>query len=318
MRTVYLGATCLSVLLLAAAPAHAGIAWGDATLKADDIRVEIDAEGHALVTHRIGIHVAAKRFRAFVVDGVDDHVVPPLDEATAAGLDGPGWPVSIVDGQASPNDAPIEAFVQPAKEPHRLRVHLGRDGIPRGDYVVELKYRVDLAAQGRFVREGTRVRFTWEAPSWPEGYDSGHLAFVMPAAPSEPQIAIADVGGGPPRSVDGVAIVDLARTSTTDSITLTRPHVPHHDDTRWVLTFDPKATPLLSAKLPEDVHARTDARPDAPRGARFWAIAAGAALVVLAAALLAMRRRDTDAARAHEARGLRVRPLFPTSGPVRA
>ncbi|MEO7097365.1 MAG: hypothetical protein ABI175_29155 [Polyangiales bacterium] len=318
MRTVHLGAACASLLLLVPTPAHAGIAWGDATLKADDVRVEIDAKGHALVTHRIGIHVAAKRFRAFVVDGVDDGIGPPLDDVTTAGLDGPGWPVSIVDAQASPNDAPIEAFVEPAKEPHRLRVHLGRDGVARGDYVIELKYRVDLAAQGRFVRDGTRVRLTWEAPSWPEGFDSGHLVFVVPAAPSEPQIAMADVGGGSPRSVDGVAIVDLVRSPTSDAITLTRPHVAHHDDTRWVLTFDPKATPELVAALPPDVQAMGSAPPDAPRGPRYWAIAAAVAAGAFAASLLAMKRRDADATRMHASRGVRVRPLLPLGSSVRA
>ena len=318
MRSVYLGAAFVTVLLLAPTRAHAGIAWGDATLKADDVRVDIDARGQALVTHRIGIHVAAKRFRAFVVDGVDDSVGPPLDEATTAGLDGPGWPVSIVDAQASPNDAPIEAFVQPTKEARRLRVHLGRDGVPRGDYVIELKYRVDLAGQGRFVRDGTRVRLTWESPSWPEGYDSGHVVFVLPAAPSEPQIALADVGGGPPRDVDGVAIVDLARTTTSDAITLTRPHVPHHDDARWVLTFDPKATPELAAKLPVELPTIATAPADPPRGPRYWAIGLAAAAGAFAMSCCSMRRRDADAERVCRARGLDRRPLIGLPSSLRA
>ncbi len=318
MRSVHFGAAFVSVLLLAPSSARAGIAWGDASLKADDVRVEIDPQGRALVTHRIGIHVAAKRFRAFVLDGVDEQIGPPLDDVTMAGLDGPGWPVSITHLEAPPSEPSIEAFVQPAKEPRRLRVHLGRDGVPRGDYVLELKYRVDLAAQGRFVREGTRVRFTWEAPSWPEGYDSGHLVFVLPAAPSEPQIAIADVGGGAPRSVDGVAIVDLVRDGTRDSITLTRPHVPHHDDARWVLTFDPKATPDLAAKLPEDARAPVVARPEAPRGLRFWMKAGLLAGAALALSLVALRRRDADASAACAVRGVTVRPLLPLSSSVRA
>ena len=160
--------------------ARAGIAWGDASLKTDDVRVEVDAAGRATVSHAISIHVASKKFRAFVVEGVDADPMPPLDDATTAGLDGPGWPVEATNAKGEP----IEAFVEPTKEPRRLHVRLGSDGVPRGDYALKLRYRVDLGKDGAFSRDGTMLRLSWGAPSWPEGYDSGHLVFAIPSAPT--------------------------------------------------------------------------------------------------------------------------------------
>jgi hypothetical protein len=293
------------------ATARAGVAWGDASLKADDVRIEIDPHGRAAVIHTIGIHVAAKRFRAFTIDGVDDNLEAPSDEATVAGRDGPGWPVDATDAKG----ARVEAFVEPTKEPRKLRVRFGAEGVQKGDYTLRIRYFVDLAKAGAFTRDGAMLRFTWGPPHWPEGYDSGHILFALPPAPTEPKVALSDSTDG---TNEGAAIVALHRGPATDELELTRPHVPHADDARWIVKLDPKALPEVSARLGADPTVAAAAPEVARRTLRGWSIlGAGAALLGLAL-FLALRRRERDAARGASARGIALRPLVSWSLGVRS
>ncbi|MBI2390809.1 MAG: hypothetical protein HYV09_14560 [Deltaproteobacteria bacterium] len=279
-------------LLVVAADARAGAAWGDASLARADVRIELSPDGRAQITHTVGLRVSGKKFRAFAIDGVDDGLEPPDDQATLAGRDGPGWPATATDGKGGS----VEAFVEPAKEPRKLRVRLGLDGVPRGDYVVQVRYRVDLARANAFVRDGALTRFSWTAPRWPEGYDGGKIVIALPAAPTEPKLAIADVGGDGEHPADGVALLSLKRGSLADELEITRPHVPPHDDTRWILRVDPKALPSVAASVAalEHEHREAGVAP-APHGRR-----ARTTLGVLAGALgvalgIALARRDRDA-----------------------
>ncbi len=278
-----------AAIVLTAWPAHAGTAWGDAALSRDDIRLELDEGGRATVTHSIGVHVSGKKFRAFMIDGVDDAIAPPSDEATLAGRDGPGWPVAASDSKGQS----IEAFVEPAKEPRKLRVRLGTDGVSRGDYTVVVRYHVDLAKVGAFSRDGALTKLTWSAPRWPEGYDGAKIVFVVPAAKEEPRVSIADVGGDGEHPLDGFALPALHRGPVLDELEITRPHVPAFDDARFILRVDPKALPGVAASVAA-IAAQTDNQPigNRPR-ARAIVPGACAALGLLLAALL--RRRDRKA-----------------------
>lgn len=310
MRTaVTLASAVLGGSLVAVAgDAHAGAAWGDATLERADVRVELDEAGRAEVTHTIGLHVSGKKFRAFVLEGVEDAIEPPADEATLAGRDGPGWPATATD----PKGTAFPAFVEPAKEPHKLRVRLGNDGLPRGDWTVVLRYRVDLAKSAAFVRDGALTKLSWTAPKWPEGYDGGKIVIALPAAPTEPKLAIADVAGDGEHPPDGLALVALRRGPLRDEIEITRPHVSPHDDARWILRVDPKALPSVAASAAALEH-RDPTVLAAPSGKR-----ARSALGLLLAAsfaitALSLARRDRDAE--NEAS---FRPLLPLGRAARA
>ncbi|MGZ3416528.1 MAG: hypothetical protein ACXVEE_01620 [Polyangiales bacterium] len=300
-----LGSVILVVSALSPREAHAGAAWGDVSLKSDDVRVEVDASGHADVTHTVGLHVAAKKFRAFVIEGVDATIEPPADEATLAGRDGPGWPITATDakGQA------VEAFVEPAGAPGRLRVRFGPEGVGRGDFTVRIRYRVDLVKHGTFVREGAMAKLAWATPRWPEGYDGAHFVFSVPAAPTEPRVSIADSEGDGEHPPEGVAVVAIHRSPTRDEVEITRPHVPQGESTRFVLRIDPKAFPGIGT-MAAPVETRENGLARAtPRGR---GVLAGAAAFAAFALGLVLRRRDTSAEREG------FRPLLPVSGPPRA
>lgn len=297
IASAVLGGSFLAV----AGDARAGAAWGDATLERADVRVELDDAGRAEITHTIGLHVSGKKFRAFVLEGIEDGLEAPQDEATLAGRDGPGWPATATDAKGTV----LPAFVEPAKEPHKLRVRLGIDGLPRGEWTVSLRYRVDLAKAGAFVRDGALTKLTWSAPQWPEGYDGGKIIIALPAAPTEPKLAIADVAGDGEHSSEGLALVALRRGSLRDEVEITRPHVSPHDDARWILRVDPKAllnVPASAAAL-EHRDATVAATPTGKSARRAFALLLAAAF---GATALALSRRDRDAERAAA-----FRPLLP-------
>jgi hypothetical protein len=290
MRPAILASSLLGGILLFAGPARAGTAWGDAALSRDDVRVELDEGGRATVTHSIGVHVSGKRFRAFMIDGIDDAITPPSDEATLAGRDGPGWPAVANDSKGQT----IDAFIEPAKEPRKLRVRLGVDGVSRGDYTVQVRYHVDLAKLGAFARDGALTKLTWSLPRWPEGYDGAKVVFVVPAAKEEPRVSIADFGGDGEHALDGFALSVLHRGASRDEVEITRPHVAAFDDARFILRVDPKALPGVAASAAA-LAAQGDNQAVLANKPRARAIIPGAcaAIGLLLAAVL--RRRDRRA-----------------------
>lgn len=278
--------------------AHAGTAWGDAALTRDDVRIELDEGGRATITHAVTVHVSGKRFRAFNIDGVEDAIEPPRDDATLAGRDGPGWPAVASDAKGQS----VEAFIEPAKEPRKLRVRLGHEGVPRGDYTVQIRYHVDFAKLAAFSRDGAMTKITWSAPRWPEGYDGAKIVIVVPAAKSAPTIAVADVGGEGEHPLDGFGLVVVRRGPIRDELEITRPHVPAHDDARFVLRVDPHALPNVPASAAAIEADKASPAPLSaiPRARTMVPITAGAFGLLLA---LLLYRRDRDAAT--------FRPLIP-------
>jgi hypothetical protein len=304
MRLVF-SALGSAILLLAATDARAGAAWGDVSLKSDDVRVEVDASGHADVSHTVGLHVAAKKFRAFVIDGVDAVIEPPADEATLAGRDGPGWPIVATDAKGQT----VEAFVEPAGAPGKLRVRFGPEGVGRGDFTVRIRYRVDLVKHGTLVREGALAKLAWSTPRWPEGYDGAHFVFAVPAAKAEPRLSIGDSEGDGEHPADGVAVVAIRRSPTLDEIDITRPHVPQSESTRFVVRLDPKAFPGIASMAAPLETRDNDLAKTTNHGRGLLAGAAAFAAFTLG---LLLRKRDSAA----EKEGFRA--LVPISGPARA
>lgn len=291
--------------LLAPGTVHAAAAWGDATLRSADRRIRVDKDGVAEVVEDVGIHVTAKHFRSFLVEAVEEGAVAPTDPATVSGMDGLGWPIGVNDlkGNAWP------AFAEPTKEPRQLRLRLGDGGLPRGEFTVHLRYRLDLVRSHRLVRDGAALRLSLGAPRWPEGYDNGKVVVVLPAGNGEPRVTVADVGESE-HAVDGLALVSIKREGANDTLTIVRPHVPPHDDTRFIVRVDPQAFPALAAATGA---ADVDTRPLVGKGARtrpaWFALGAGILGLTLA---LALRARDRALRAAAAALDLEApRPLVP-------
>lgn len=298
-----------------ARPATAAVAWGDASLVRDDARVEIAREGTATVTHVLSLRVSGKKFRAFVIDGVDDGAEPPDDPQSTLGRDGPGWPIEI-EGEKGEK---LLGLVEPTKETRKLRVRLGDGGLARGDWTVRLRYRVDLAKQHLFARDDASLHFSWQGPHWPDGFDAGKITFALPPGVTEPRIALADPAGGEQgaQAVEGVALVAVQRSPDRDVVEITRPHVAHGDDATWVVHVDPRAMPEVAAQLPRPERDTFRVADDA-RGLRAhlrWVLATPVLGLLLGGALWL---RDRGARRAARLRGVEPRPLVRLEDPARA
>jgi hypothetical protein len=309
------GALIAGGALVGEGRASAAVAWGDASLSRDDAMVEIGREGVATVTHVLSLRVSGKKFRAFVIDGVDDGAEAPEGPEAASGRDGPGW---LVDIEGSKGEK-LSGLVEPTKETRKLRVRLGDAGLARGDWTVRLRYRVDFAKQHLFARDDSTVHFSWQGPHWPDGFDGGKVTFVLPAGVVEPRVGLADPAGGElgTQAVEGVALVALQRSPELDRLEITRPHVAHGDDSTWIVHLDPRAMPTVSAHLPrpERDTFRVGEEAQGIRAHLKWVLATPGLAVLLG---LALALRDRGARRAARARGTELRPLVPLSAAARA
>ncbi len=305
-RPSVVAASLGAAVLVGSADARASSAWGDAALTRDDARIEVGPDGVLTVTHTLGLEVTGKRFRAFVIDGVDDGAEPPEGPGVAADRDGPGWLVQI-DGAKGER---LAGLVEPAKEPRRLRVHLGEAGLARGDWTVHLRYRVDYAKLHLFARDEASLHFTWQAPKWPDGYDAGKITFVLPAALAEPRVGLVDPAGGElgSQAVEEIALVAMQRTPEVDVVELTRPHVAHGDDVSWVVHVDPRALPTVASHLPrpERDTFRVGEEAQGIRAHPTWLLGAPLLALLLGGALAL---RDRGARRAAAAARTELRPL---------
>jgi hypothetical protein len=309
------GALIAGGVLAGEGNASAAVAWGDASLSRDDAVVEIGREGVATVTHLLSLRVSGKKFRAFVIDGVDDGAEAPEGPEAASGRDGPGW---LVDIEGTKGEK-VSGLVEPTKETRKLRIRLGDAGLARGDWTVRLRYRVDFAKQHLFARDDATLHFSWQGPHWPDGFDGGKVTFVLPAGVTEPRVGLADPAGGElgSQAVEGVALVALQRTPELDRIEITRPHVAHGDDSTWIVHLDPRAMPTVSAHLPrpERDTFRVGEEAQGIRAHLKWVLATPGLAVLLG---LALALRDRGARRAARARGTELRPLVPISDAARA
>jgi hypothetical protein len=307
-RRLLLPASVLLATLALPTPAGAA-AWGDATLVRDDVRIAIDRRGQAEITHTVTLRVTGRRFRAFVLDGVDEGAGPPLDAIAAADRDGPAWAIRGTDAKG----IAIEGLVEPAKEPRKLRVRLGVEGVPRGEYAVVVRYRTDLAARGSFERDGAMLRLSWTAPRWSEGYDAGRVVFAVPEAPTEPTLMVGSPADAGEHAPDGIAVLARRREGGFDEVAIERPHVPPNDDLRWILRIDPKALPTLAPKTAGAPATISVSSPIAGSAHRFgWAAFSALGLGLLHALALVARDRDL------RARGFGFRALVPLSSWPRA
>ncbi len=295
-------------LLLAAGPARA---WVELHVTADDVRVAVDRTGHARIEHRIALRIAGGPLKSIDLVGVDPDAAP----------EGGAYVVPAKDAQTTSlaSAVPVRAELVPAigkppedgSAPHaRMRLTFEHDrGLGRGLYVVVVRYATNLAARGLIGPAGALTRIRWNGPVWEEGFDSARTVFELPPAPTEPR-PDEPAQGSTDDGVDRPTVLSSVRRSPDkDEIELLRPFVPREQTITWAIRVDPHA---LGART-------TDLAPVAPRGTgatalvdgdeRPLALAAGGALALVYALIVALK--GLEVARHARAAGVEPRPLVP-------
>jgi hypothetical protein len=262
--------------------------WQEVHATADDVRIEVAPDGIATVQHHLRYRVVAGHFKTFEIAGLD-----PRAELL---------PDAVFTSEKAGTE--VAARVETvAKTPGTVRIVIDEGkGLGRGAYLVDVKYRLDLARTKMLVRDGAMWKLSWTAPPAPEGRDGASVVFDLPAAPTEPRLA----------GETSTTLPTLRRGPERDELELVRAHVPRGEAVVWSARVDPKAFPLV--KSPD---LRTIAPlPEPPIGTISKSHVVRA-LLALGLALLAglfafaLRMKEVAVDASARATGATPRPLVP-------
>ena len=265
-----LAALCCCILAVLLASARPAYAWIENHVAADEVRLELDAAGKALVEHRVTLRTTgSERLRELVLRGVDPDAVPagnsyvvPESDALSSSLEsatplklelrqpprhGHGSPRPGTDGAETP--PPVELVARVDAE----------TGLKRGTFVFVLRYTTDLRARGLLRRQGPLVEISWSGLVWEDGLDNARTTFVVPAAPTPPRAVDetpegaderaggrADPDDGDESTGPGHYLSELRRGAESDEIELMRSYVPRGTALPWVVRVDQRALEPLA------------------------------------------------------------------------
>jgi hypothetical protein len=311
----------IGALVALITPARAVAAgWVELHVSRDDVRIDLDPKGKALVEHRMVLLVSGGPLRELTFRGVDadadlttDGYVVPEKDANLGSLSS-ALPIT---------PKRVDAKVEPG-EPSRSDIVVTLDGdagIPRGRWVAVVRYRSDFQASGVVAEDGASTRLRWVGASWDDGLDTTRATFVVPHAPTEPRVVEPD----PSDDASGDAATFLStvvRRGDTDQLELIRPYAPKGQRVEWTVRLDRRAIPIGDGSR-DEVRPLAPAAPPETRGAltigspRDTVVIVGAAvLFVLLASLVVLH--GAFARRVSAERGQTVRPLVALPLGVRA
>lgn len=268
--------------------AHAG-GWQEMHETSDDVRVELDKDGVATVSHHLRYRIVAGHFKTFEIAGID-----PRAEV---------MPEAVISKEKDGSEVAARVEVSPkSKDTIRVMIDEGK-GLTRGAYVFDVKYKLNLVATKMLTRDGAMWKVAWTAPPAPEGHDGARVIFDLPTAPTEPRIAGANE--------TSTTLVTLRRGGERDELELVRAHVPRGEAVTWMARLDPKALPAVVAPELRPTAAPEVGPPSliASNLSRIVAASVFAAITGILAMLL--RAKQGRVRSTAEARAATARPLVP-------
>jgi hypothetical protein len=202
------------------------LAWQEAHVVADDVRIAIEPEGRARFEHVTQVTVVRGPYRGFDLAPVD--------------------PTSIVEPQViCRSDASADLAASATLEGETIHVRLGDPKVVhKGKLTCATRYTLDAARRELLVVEGGLARFVWTAPRSAEGFDTARVTVSLPSAPTEPAAVNPETG-----ELDRTIVSSLGRLQQRDELQMTRPHIPRGGRGRWAVRFDARAV-TVAAKPP--------------------------------------------------------------------
>ncbi len=280
-------------------------AWVETHVIADDIRVDIERSGSAVIDHAITMRILGGPLRSFDMAAADADLTPLTDgtviSAQTEGLLG----------------LPIPLVIMPRPD-GALRVNIeSARGVSRGVFLFHVRYRKNLLAGESVRREGAMLRVRFTGPAWPEGLDNARCTFTLPPGPTEPRAPNMD-GRKDDRdnSADdevGMFISQVKRTPDHDEVELIRPHAARAEAVTWTVRVDPRALGEIN-----DPRLRPPAPPPSPKivpADEQVAYAGAAGAVVLVFSILT--RCKARQVKRHAQTIARPRPLLPIGTTLR-
>jgi hypothetical protein len=308
-------ALCALAFAISLLVPRAALAWVEAHVEGDDVRVTLERTGDARVEHKITLKVAGGPLRSLDLRGVDPDASPEPDgyvvtqkEAARGSLGS----ATGVTAERLPLETKPRADGSPA--PTVLRVRFDHDkGLGRGIYVLVVRYTTHGGA--RVTPDGSLSRIEWRGVSWEDGFDTARLTFDLPAAPTEPRADDAPAEEGAARAP--LVLSNVRRGAMRDQIELVRPYAPKGEAITWAIRADARALkpPPAAPAKPAGMRAALAValNDSAPRA---LLLAGAFALFVITSALVALK--SAEVARGFRARGVEPLPLLPLPTSVRA
>jgi len=294
---------------------RSALAWVDARVAGDDVRVDVEKDGSARVEHKVTLRISGGPLRSLDLRGVDPDAVPETDGYVVPGRDAASGSLAQAE-PVSIEMMPPSSRTQDdgTKEPHVMRVRFDADkGLSRGVFVVFVRYKTELFRRGLIRRDGSMAQLRWSGLSWNDGFDSARATFILPAGPTEPkpdELAPTDNGrtdtDTPPQAS---TLSTLRRGTGRDELELLRPYAPKGEAVEWLVRLDARALDVTAVK-PNGTHATAPAAPSSVTPARRELIFLGAGILfVLYSLVVALKSREV--ARVATAAQAHVRPVVP-------
>ena len=283
------------------------LAWLETAIQSDDVTIEVDRAGRAVVTHQLIMKVRGGPLRSYRIEGVDADAEPLPDGVVSPARPGSRATAAIPLKLAVGADGGLVIDIDHPR------------GIRRGTFLFEFKYVTDLSSGDRIRREGGSVELSWVGPRFQDGIDSARVVFRLPAAPNPPQlpeVAEDPAGVNIGEELGGVFLSNLRRGHDSDELEVVRPHVAKGEPVVWRIVADPKAFEAFQV-VDEPVAFEP---PPAERGAspRQRAVLAAIGLVIALLYALLVMLKARLVRRASELRGAEARALVPLPTPLRA
>jgi hypothetical protein len=296
-------------IALVARPSHA---WVETHIEADDVRVDLERNGSAIVEHKVTLKIAGGPLKALDLRGVDRDAVPEpsgcffsqAKDPTASSL-GPTQPV---DAEVMP-DGKVDG--EGHLPPRILKVRFPDKGLGRGVYVLVVRYATKLG--DHISRDGALTKLTWRGVAWDDGFESARVTFAVPAAPTPPRAT-------EPQDTrdDRVPLVlsSVRREAKKDLLELVRPYSARDEAILWTVLTDPRAFEATepSRRMPPQAAPSATSLDDPEQ--RALVLGGAAALFLFYTLLVAAKAAEVK--RASEEAGCAPRPIVPIPAPLRA
>ena len=280
-------------------------AWVEKQVSSDYVRVDLERDGTAVVSHEMVMQVRGGPLEGFVLEGVDGDAAP-LSDATV---------VRVVEGRA-PTPAPVLLDV---REDGALALEVDQDkGISRGTFLWRFSYRTNLLERGMIEPNGPEAHVRWIGPRYDDGIDSVKVVVRVPTAPNPPALPDFDLGQvdlGLDEDPGGIFLGTLRRAADKDELEIVRPHVAKGEPVVWQLVTDLRAFDELAPPEPAAPPPPTNVVERLPAEQRSYLIAASIAVVLLYALLVVLKWRALVVG--GERRRARPRALVPLPAGVR-
>jgi hypothetical protein len=207
-------------------------AWIDTSIASVETKVEVAADGSAIVDNALTLRIKGGPFRSYDIPGFDADAVPE-GEATAT---------PVKDGAETGPAVPVLRTLLPDGA---LRLSVSEPTVARGNYLFRFRHRTSQIKLGGLERDGAMVRVRYQSPRWTGALDTAKCTFLLDAGASEPRPAtdrVGDTEGA--MEVAGTAFLSTVRRKPgKDEIDLIRPHVSRGEQVTWAIRVDPKALP---------------------------------------------------------------------------